>query len=96
MEAGVFKGRFGFGRLEAYTCVMTKEQIQAALDRVLTWPLERQEEVARMIASIEEQDRSAYRLTDEQLAEVRRRRSEPSPDTLSFEEFAQRLDRFGV
>ena len=35
---------------------MTKEQIKAALDRVLTWPAERQEEVARMIASIEEQD----------------------------------------
>jgi hypothetical protein len=73
---------------------MTKEQIKAALDRVLTWPAERQVEVAKMIASIEEQDASPYQLTDEQVAEVRRRRSEP--ETLSFDEFTQRLRRFGV
>jgi hypothetical protein len=74
---------------------MTKEQIKAALDRVLTWPAER-EEVARMIASIEEQDANPYRLSDEQVAEVRRRRAESDPETLSFDEFTQRLRRFGV
>jgi hypothetical protein len=77
-----------------YNHAMTKEQIKAALDRVLTWPAERQVEVAKMIASIEEQDASPYQLTDEQVAEVRRRRSEP--ETLSFDEFTQRLRRFGV
>ena len=75
---------------------MTNEQIKAALDRVLTWPAERQEDIAQMIATMEEQDTSPYGLTDEQLAEVRRRRSEPIPETLSFDEFAQRLRRFGV
>ena len=75
---------------------MTKEQIKAALDRVLTWPSERQEEVARMIASIEEQDTNPYSLSDEQVAEVRRRRAESDPETLSFDEFTQRLRRFGV
>jgi hypothetical protein len=31
---------------------MTKEQIKAALDRVLTWPPERQAEVAKMIDTV--------------------------------------------
>jgi hypothetical protein len=75
---------------------MTKEQIKAALDRVLTWPAERQEEVAEMIVSIEERDSTSCRLTDEQVAEVRRRRAEAAPETMSFEEFTRRLRRFGV
>jgi hypothetical protein len=56
---------------------MTRDQIKAVLDRVLTWPPQRQEDVARMISSIEEQDTSPYQLTDEQAAEVRRRRDDP-------------------
>jgi hypothetical protein len=75
---------------------MTKEQIKASLDRVLTWPEERQEDIAKIISSIEEQDTSPYQLTDEQVAEVRRRRAENNPETLSFEEFTQRLRRFRV
>jgi hypothetical protein len=75
---------------------MTKEQIKAALDRVLTWPPERQQDIAQVIATIEEQDASPYELSDEQLAEVRRRRSESYPETLSFDAFTERLRRFGV
>jgi hypothetical protein len=75
---------------------MTREQIKAALDRVLTWPPQRQEDVAKMIATIEEQDTSPFALTGEQVAEVRRRRAEKDPETLTLEEFAQRLRRFGV
>jgi hypothetical protein len=75
---------------------MTREQIKAALDRVLTWPPQRQEDVAKMIATIEEQDTSPFALTGEQVAEVRRRRAEKHPETLTLEEFAQRLRRFGV
>ena len=75
---------------------MTREQIKAALDRVLTWPPKRQEDVAKMIATIEEQDTSPVTLTDEQVAEVRRRRAERDPETLTLEEFEQRLRRFGV
>jgi hypothetical protein len=75
---------------------MSKEQIKALLDRVLTWPPERQKDVAEMITSIEEQDRSSYQLTDEQLEEVRRRRAEHNAQTLTLKEFDQGLRRFGV
>jgi hypothetical protein len=53
---------------------MTKQQVKDILDRVLTWPPERQEDAARMLAEMERQDTSPYRLTDEQAEEVRRRR----------------------
>jgi hypothetical protein len=53
---------------------MTKEQVKAILDRVLTWPPERQENAARVLADMEEQDASAYALSEEQVEEVRRRR----------------------
>jgi hypothetical protein len=53
---------------------MTKEQVKEILDRVLTWPLERQEDAARILTRMEEQDTTPYRLTDEQVKEVERRR----------------------
>jgi hypothetical protein len=34
---------------------MTKDQVKAALDRVLTWPPEAQEEAVASLATIEEQ-----------------------------------------
>jgi hypothetical protein len=55
---------------------MTKQQVKDILDRVLTWPPERQEDAARMLAEMERQDTSPYRLTDEQAEEVRRRRQD--------------------
>jgi hypothetical protein len=59
---------------------MTKAEIKVVLDRVLTWPIERQADAARVLALMEEQDASPYRLTDEQLAEVERRLAEPNPE----------------
>ncbi|WP_407123039.1 hypothetical protein [Bradyrhizobium sp. STM 3561] len=55
---------------------MSKEQVKAILDRVLTWPPERQEDAAKILMLMESQDYSVYRLTDEQVEEVRRRRSD--------------------
>ena len=75
---------------------MTKEQVKEILDRVLTWPPERQEDAADILMSIEAQDRSDCRLSDEQLAELRRRRAERNPQILSLAEFDERLRRFGV
>jgi hypothetical protein len=49
---------------------MTKEQVKAVLDRVLTWPDERQEDAAKVLLLMESADESVYRLTDEQVAEV--------------------------
>jgi hypothetical protein len=53
---------------------MSKEQVKAVLDRVLTWSSERQEDAAKLLILMESQDESVYRLTDEQVEEVRRRR----------------------
>jgi hypothetical protein len=55
---------------------MTKEQVKAILDRVLTWPPDRQEDAARMLSDMEEQHASPYGLTDTQVEEVVRRRAD--------------------
>jgi hypothetical protein len=52
---------------------MTKAQLKEILDRVLTWTPERQEDAARILNAIEEQDSARYGLSDEQIEEVRRR-----------------------
>ena len=75
---------------------MTRDQLKAVLDRVLTWPPERQEDAAELLTLIEEQDMSPYRLKDEQAAEARRRRAEKNPATLTLDQFDERLRRFGV
>ncbi|MGX1324108.1 hypothetical protein AB7M17_007561 [Bradyrhizobium sp. USDA 377] len=72
---------------------MSKEQVKAVLDRVLTWPPERQEDAAKMLILMESQDESVYRLTDEQVEEVRRRRSDPNARRLTLEEFKERLNQ---
>ncbi|MBM3528577.1 MAG: hypothetical protein FJX62_10825 [Alphaproteobacteria bacterium] len=53
---------------------MTKDQVKEILDRVLTWPPERQEDAARILSEMEAQDSCRYRLSDEQAEEVWRRR----------------------
>jgi hypothetical protein len=70
---------------------MSKEQVKAVLDRVLTWPSERQEDAAKVLMLMESQDESVYRLTDEQVEEVQRRRDDKSAPKLTLDEFEQRL-----
>ena len=72
---------------------MTKEQVKKILDRVLTWPPERQVDVAHMVELMEEQDQSGLRLTDEQVAEVERRLADPNPRFLTLEEVRERFAR---
>lgn len=72
---------------------MSKEQVKAVLDRVLTWPSERQEDAAKILMLMESSDESTYRLTDEQVEEVRRRRDDPNARRLSLDEFKERLSR---
>jgi hypothetical protein len=72
---------------------MTKDQIKAVLDRVLTWPPERQADVAQVVTLMEEQDKSTVRLSDEQVAEVRRRLADPNPKFLTLEEVRERFAR---
>ena len=70
---------------------MTKEQIKELFDRALTWPEERQSDAAAVLTLMEEQDRSGYRLTDEQAAEVRRRLAKTNPKHLSLDEARARF-----
>jgi hypothetical protein len=70
---------------------MTKAQVKEILDRVLSWPPERQADVAHVVEQMEELDNSALRLTDEQAAEVRRRLANPSQTTIPAEDVFKRL-----
>jgi hypothetical protein len=75
---------------------MKKEQVKEILDRVLTWPPERQADAAQVLTLMEEQDKSSLRLTDEQVAEVRRRLADPNPKFLTLDEVRERFARRGV
>jgi hypothetical protein len=75
---------------------MTKEQVKEIFDRVLTWPEERQSDAAAVLALMEEQDRSGYRLTDEQAAEVRRRLAKKNPKHVPLHEARARFPRSGA
>ena len=75
---------------------MTKDEIQAVFDRVRTWPQERQEDAAHALLAMEAQDESGYGLTDEQLAEVRRRRTSKDRKFLTLAELDERLRRLSV
>ena len=70
---------------------MTKAELKEILDRVLTWPPERQADVVHVVELMEQQDNNALRLTDEQAAEVRRRLAKPSPQTIPAEEVFKRF-----
>jgi hypothetical protein len=70
---------------------MTKEQVKEVLDRVLSWPPDRQEDAVEVLKLMEAQDHSALQLTDEQLAELRQRRANPSPDPIPLKEAFKRF-----
>jgi hypothetical protein len=72
---------------------MTKQQVKEILDRVLTWPPERQEDAVRVLSAMEEQDASSYRLTNEQVAEVERRLADPNPKFLTLDEVRAQFAR---
>jgi len=72
---------------------VSKEQVKAVLDRVLTWPSERQEDAAKLLMLMESQDESVYRLTDEQVEEVRRRMADPNRKLVSAAEARERIAR---
>ncbi|MFL5059390.1 MAG: hypothetical protein ACJ8DQ_04830 [Xanthobacteraceae bacterium] len=61
------------------------------LDRVLTWTPERQADAVRMVELMEEQDNSPLGLSDEQLAEVRRRRAKKNPKYVSLNQARKRF-----
>jgi hypothetical protein len=75
---------------------MSDEQVKEILDRVLTWPRERQQDAAALLMLIEEHDRSPYRLNDQQAAEVERRRADTTAETLTLAQLDDRLRNLGI
>jgi predicted transcriptional regulator len=53
-----------------YISCMTKEQIAAVLDRVRTWPEERQAYAAEILMLVEAQNQSQAQVTDEEWAAI--------------------------
>lgn len=49
---------------------MTRDQINSVLERVHSWPLQRQEDAARLLLAIEAQDTEVYVLSDEERADL--------------------------
>ena len=70
---------------------MTRDQVKAVLDRVLSWPQERQQDAVRVLSEMDEQDRSGLRLSDEDAAVARRRLANPSDSPIPAEKV---FDRF--
>lgn len=65
--------------------------IKEVIGRIESWPKSRQEDVARVLLEMEAQDTSSYRLSDAQVAEVRRRLSDPNPTFVTLQEVSQRF-----
>jgi predicted transcriptional regulator len=49
---------------------MTKTEIDAVLERVRTWPPERQEDAVRVLLEMEAQGTEVYKLSDDERAEI--------------------------
>ncbi|WP_244431899.1 hypothetical protein [Rhodopseudomonas sp. B29] len=72
---------------------MSREQVRAILERVLTWPPERQEDAADILAAMETSDASELRLSDAQADEVRRRLADGDAETMTLDEFTAHFKR---
>lgn len=59
-------------------------------------PEKQQNELAVALIEIAEGDQSDYRVTDEQVDEIRRRRANPNRKFVSLTEARKRLRHFGV
>jgi predicted transcriptional regulator len=49
---------------------MTRDQVKQVLDRVLTWPQERQEDAAQMLLVLEARQGELYRADDDEWAAI--------------------------
>jgi predicted transcriptional regulator len=49
---------------------MTKTEINEVLDRVKTWPAEKQEEAMRVLLELEAEGTGVYQLSSEELADI--------------------------
>ncbi len=74
---------------------MTKDDIEAVLERVRTWPLDRQEDAARILLRMEETDAEELELSDEDQAALDEAEREiERGEVASDEEVRAVLDRY--
>jgi hypothetical protein len=71
---------------------MASKTLKEIIERVERWPEDRQQDAARVLRDMEEQDTSPYSLTDEQAAEVERRRANPKRRFVPLNEVRARFD----
>ena len=71
-------------------------KLQEVLERVKTWPIERQEDAARLLSEVEAQHDLVGPISDEQAAEVERRLRDPDPRYMSLAEVRALFARRGV
>jgi hypothetical protein len=70
---------------------MTSKILKEVLERVETWPEERQHDVARILIEMEHQDSYSIGLTDAQVMEVERRRAKPDRKFITLEQARNRF-----
>ena len=66
-------------------------RLEALLDRVRSWPAERQAEAQALLEALEAQAEPSVTLSDEQAAEVERRLKEPAGQLVTLAEARARL-----
>jgi len=75
---------------------MTKEQIKAILDRVLSWPPERQQDAAEMLMVLEAQEGELYHPSDDEWAAIQEGLDQARRGELASDEEMEALwKRFG-
>ena len=75
---------------------MTENRVKEVLERVLRWPSARQADVVHVVELMEEQDTSNLRLSDEQVAEVKRRRAQKSSKRIPADKVFKRFRSRGA
>lgn len=75
---------------------MIDNEVKTILDRVLTWPRKRQVKAAVILAEMEEVDGDVRELSDEQIAEVRRRLADKKAKYIPHREAWKRLRKLGA
>ena len=73
-----------------------KKKLKEVIQRVETWPEERQENAAKILLEMEVQANSPHRLTEIQAAEVERRLADHAPRFLSLKEARARFAKYGA
>ncbi len=64
---------------------MVSKTLKDVLERIETWPEERQEDAARVLIEMEEQDTRRVSISDSQVEEVERRRAAPNRSFMTVE-----------